>query len=134
MDFLCKSQGKFWPKKKVHGEPETREQNRKGTAMRNKKGITLVELLIVVMILGALAAIALPRISQSASNARQRACDTNVSLINSAIEMYYVDTGSYPASLSNVVNNTTYFPDGAPVCPLGGTYTMNSNHRVTCNH
>lgn len=102
--------------------------------MNGKRGITLVELLIVVMILGALAAIALPRISQSASNARQRACDTNVSLINSAIEMYYVDTGSYPAALTNVTNNTTYFPDGAPVCPLGGTYTMNANHRVTCNH
>ncbi|HPY76297.1 MAG TPA: prepilin-type N-terminal cleavage/methylation domain-containing protein [Anaerohalosphaeraceae bacterium] len=102
--------------------------------MKNKRGITLVELLIVVMILGALAAIALPRITQSASNARQRACDTNVSLINSSIEMYFIDTGSYPALLTNVTDNATYFPDGAPSCPLGGTYSMNANHRVTCNH
>jgi len=103
--------------------------------MKNRKGITLVELLIVVMILGALAAIALPRISQSAGNARQRACDTNVSLINSAIEMYYVDIGSYPSALSNVTGSTTYFPDGTPTCPLGGTYTMNgTTYRVTCNH
>jgi len=106
----------------------------KGITMKVRKGVTLVELLIVVMILGALAAIALPRISQSAGTARQRACDTNVSLINSAIEMYYVDEGTYPAALTDVTNNTTYFPDGAPVCPLGGTYTMNANHRVTCNH
>ena len=102
--------------------------------MKNRQGITLVELLIVVMILGALAAIALPRISQSAGNARQRACDTNISLINSAIEMYYVDEGSYPAALTNVTGSTTYFPDGAPTCPISGTYSMNGNYRVTCNH
>ena len=104
--------------------------------MKNRKGVTLVELLIVVMILGALAAIALPRISQSAGNARQRACDTNISLINSAIEMYYVDEGSYPTTLGLVTNSTTYFPDGAPTCPLGGTYSFPTpnNYRVTCNH
>lgn len=102
--------------------------------MKNKRGITLVELLIVVMILGALAAIALPRITQSAGNARQRACDTNVSLINSAIEMYYVDEGSYPGALTDVTGSVTYFPDGVPSCPLGGSYSMNANHRVTCNH
>ena len=102
--------------------------------MKNRKGVTLVELLIVVMILGALAAIALPRITQSAGNARQRACDTNVSLINSAIEMYYVDEGGYPSGIGDVTGSTTYFPDGAPACPLGGTYSMNANYRVTCNH
>ena len=102
--------------------------------MKNRKGVTLVELLIVVMILGALAAIALPRVSQSAGNARLRACETNVSMINSAIEMYFVDEGSYPAALSDVTGSTEYFPDGVPECPLEGTYTMNPNNRVTCNH
>ena len=102
--------------------------------MKNRKGVTLVELLIVVMILGALAAIALPRITQSAGNARQRACDTNISLINSAIEMYYVDEGSYPSAIGDVTGSTTYFPDGIPACPLGGTYSMNASYRVTCNH
>ena len=102
--------------------------------MKKRTGLTLVELLIVVMILGALAAIALPRISQSAGNAKERACETNISLMNSAIEMYYVDEGAYPAALGDVTGSTTYFPDGAPACPLGGTYTMNGNYRVTCSH
>jgi general secretion pathway protein G len=101
-----------------------------------KRGVTLVELLIVVVILAALAMIALPRISQSADNAKQNACATNVDIINSAIEMYHVDhNGSWPNAIGDVTGSTTYFPDGAPACPLSGTYSMDGGtHRVSCNH
>ncbi len=104
--------------------------------MKNRKGVTLVELLIVVMILGALAAIALPRITKSAGNAREQACKTNLSLINSAIEMYYVDEGGYPATLNLVTGNLDYFPDGPPTCPLGGSYSLSTtgNYRAVCDH
>jgi prepilin-type N-terminal cleavage/methylation domain-containing protein len=101
-----------------------------------RKGVTLIELLIVVLILAALAVIAIPRVSQSAAAAKTNACATNVDLINSAIEMYYANANpnAYPAALTDVTGSATYFPDGAPTCPLGGTYTMGANHRVTCNH
>ena len=101
---------------------------------KKREGVTLIELLIVVLILAALSAIAIPRISQSAHNAKQNACDTNVDVINSAIEMYNADTGSYPATLNLVTGSTTYFPDDAPTCSLGGTYSMNALNRVTCDH
>jgi len=105
-----------------------------------RKGVTLIELLIVVLILAALSAIAIPRISQSAQSAKQNACDTNINVINSAIEMYAADNdGSYPADdaamQTTVTGNTAYFPDGAPTCPLSGTYTMDATtKRVSCNH
>ena len=101
---------------------------------RKEKGFSLVELLIAVLILAALAAIAIPRISASATNAKQNACDTNVDIINSAIEMYKIDMGSYPTNLSDVTGDTDYFPDGEPNCPLDGTYSMGANKRVTCGH
>jgi general secretion pathway protein G len=98
-----------------------------------KSGVTLVELLIVVVILAALAMIAVPRVSQSATNAKRNACATNIDLINSAIEMYHIDspTGAWPATLVAVTRNTTYFPDGAPTCPFGTAYTwIAATHRV----
>ena len=103
---------------------------------RNKsEGVTLIELLIVVLILAALSAIAIPRISQSAQNAKQNACDTNIDVINSAIEMYNADNSAYPGAMADVTGSTTYFPDGAPACPLGGTYSMDgATKRVSCNH
>jgi prepilin-type N-terminal cleavage/methylation domain-containing protein len=81
--------------------------------MNSKRGVTLVELLIVVLILGALAAIAIPRLSQSADTAKKNACKTNIDLINSQIELYAAENdGTYPANL------TTYFPEGPPQCPV----------------
>ncbi len=99
----------------------------------NQKGVTLIELLIVVLILAALSAIAIPRISQSATNAKANACYTNIDVLNSAIEMYNADTGGYPSDLTDVSENTTYFPDGAPVCPVtGNPYpdALTANNRV----
>ena len=89
--------------------------------MYNKKyrsGVTLIELLIVVLILAALSAIAIPRISQSATNAKAEACKTNIAVLNSAIERYYVTNGAFPTMLNAVSNDLNYFPDGPPRCPV----------------
>ena len=90
-----------------------------GYKMRSKKGVTLVELLIVVLILGALAAIAIPRLTQSSDTAKKNGCKTNVDIINSQIELYAAEhDGTYPSNLETITNSTTYFPDGPPQCPV----------------
>ena len=104
--------------------------------MKRRSGFTLTELMIVVLILGALAAIAIPKISESSANAKQNACDTNVDLINSQIEMYAANhDGAYPTAITDITGSKDYFPDGAPECKLSGTYSLDATtNRVTCNH
>jgi prepilin-type N-terminal cleavage/methylation domain-containing protein len=100
--------------------------------MRVRKGFTLVELLVVVLILSALAFIAVPRISQSATDAKVNACKTNVDLLNSQIELYYAQNGAWPTELADVTGSTTYFPDGAPACPFSTAYAYSTTtHHVT---
>jgi len=101
--------------------------------MCGRKGFTLIELLIVVLILGALAAIAVPRIMGGASTAKINACKTNVDVLNSQIELYYSNTGSWPSSLLDVTSDPNYFPDGAPECPFDGSaYNYSTTtHRVS---
>ena len=102
--------------------------------MRSKKGFTLVELLVVVLILGALAAIAIPRISQSAESAKINACKTNVDLINSQIELYYANEGEWPADLDTILADEDYFPDGEPECPFGRPYKYRSKTHRAIEH
>ena len=100
-----------------------------------RTGVTLVELLIVVLILAALSAIAIPRISQSATSAKSNACATNIDIMNSSIELYNAEEGDCPSALTDVTEDTDLFPDGAPTCPLEGTYTMSgTSYRVSCDH
>lgn len=103
--------------------------------MRYRKGITLVELLIVVLILGALAAIAIPRISASSTTAKQNACKTNVDLIQSQVELYMANnpTSGIPA-LATLFADPNYFPQGEPNCPVTPTagYEIDGNGTVSC--
>ena len=101
--------------------------------MKQKKGFTLVELMIVVLILGALAAIAVPRIVGGAATARANGCATNIDLLNTQLELYFANEGAWPATLSVLTGNTAYFPDGPPVCPVTGSAYSNTltNNRVT---
>ncbi len=91
---------------------------------KNEAAFTLVELMIVVLILGALAAVVIPRITGGAQTARVNACRSNVDQINSQIELYYGRTGSWPSSLKKVTNDPNYFPDGPPKCPFGTPYIL----------
>ena len=85
-----------------------------------QKGFTLVELMLVVLILGALTTIAVPRIMGGSTTAKINACRANINMLNSKIELYYVNEGVWPSSLADVEKDPNYFPDGEPQCPISG--------------
>lgn len=101
--------------------------------MRCRKGVTLIELLLVVIILGILAYVALPRITTSTATAKINACATNIDVVNTQVEMWYLDKGTWPADFAAVTADANYFPDSAPACPSSGTYSLNSNYRCECD-
>lgn len=97
-----------------------------------RSGFSLMELLAVVTILGIIAAIIVPRVSVSSSTAKSKVDSHNRATINSAIERYYIEVGSWPADLATLGQNTSYFPEGIPTNPVDNSaYTMNATtHRV----
>ena len=62
----------------------------------NQYAFTLIELLIVVAIIGILAAIAVPNFLQAQVRAKLSKAVSNMRTVATALEMYYMDKGSYP--------------------------------------
>jgi len=90
---------------------------------RGYKGFTLVELVVVLVILGVLVALAVPRFTASASKAKETTFCSNVRTIKSQLELYKMTTGSYPETGSFVdsfLKNESYF-ESAPINPYTGT-------------
>jgi len=101
--------------------------------MKRVAAFSLIELLAVVTILGIIAAIILPRVTTTTSVAEEKTCYHNRGQINSLVEQYYMNEGSWPATnLGDIGSDVNYFPQGIPTCPVSGQpYRLDpTTHRV----
>lgn len=62
------------------------------------RGFTLVELLIVMIILGLLAALVAPKLFQKVGSSKQKAAKAQIALIESALDAFRLDIGRYPTT------------------------------------
>ena len=92
-------------KKNSHGLSGVNRRYR-GIASYSSSGFTLVELLLVLMILALIGGLVLPSIIKTGEGAKAKAVKSQVSRISMAVESYYLDTGSTPDSLQQLIENT----------------------------
>ena len=71
-----------------------------------KRGFTLVELLIVIVILAVLAAIAIPRFMDSGTRSKEASLKGDLKLLRNAIELFHNDTGAWPSATSDLTVTT----------------------------
>ncbi len=100
--------------------------------MKNQKGFTLIELMIVIAIIGILAAIAIPQFSAYRKRSYNSAAQSDLKNMTTAQEAYFVDNETYTGTVANLTGGYGAFLSSGVTVTIGTSnttlYVMRATH------
>jgi prepilin-type N-terminal cleavage/methylation domain-containing protein len=99
--------------------------------MTTRKGFTLIELMVVVLIVGILAAASIPLMRGRIDSAKWAEANATAGTIKSAVRVYYAEHGNATAVTGVLSDTTIQTALGFTAADLTGTYFVPGNYEVT---
>lgn len=86
--------------------------------MKNSKGFTLIEMMVVLLVISILLIITIPNVTKHNSNINKKGCEALLNMIDGQVQAYRIDTGTPPEGLQALVD-ANYLTEESKKCPDG---------------
>ncbi|RFB10561.1 prepilin-type N-terminal cleavage/methylation domain-containing protein [Bacillus sp. HNG] len=97
--------------------------------LKNQKGFTLVEMLVVLLVVSILLLITVPNVTKHNSVIKNKGCEAMVKMVEAQVQAYEMEEGNGPlTSLDQLVDGK--YLNKAPVCPNGDDIYLDSNGKI----
>lgn len=89
---------------------------------RNTKGFTLIEIMVVMVIIGLLAAFVMPKLFGNVDKASQQSAQAQIEMLGQALDLYRLENHKYPTTDEGLAALKTYLKKNVPKDPWGHEY------------
>lgn len=97
--------------------------------MKNERGFTLVEMLVVLLIISILILVTIPNVSKHFASIDKKGCDAYVTMIQGQVQAYKLENKTFPTSIDDLVT-AGYVPETNKECPNGEQVTIDAEGKV----
>lgn len=98
--------------------------------MKNEKGFTLIEMMIVLLVISVLLIVTVPSIARNNSTVNDKGCEVYLKMVEAQVQSYEMDKGSLPTDVEALINGK-YLKSDQATCPHGKVAKIDGNGGVT---
>ncbi|MFT8319434.1 MAG: competence type IV pilus major pilin ComGC [Bacillus sp. (in: firmicutes)] len=98
--------------------------------MKNEKGFTLIEMMIVLLVISILLLITIPNVTKHNSKINKTGCEAFIKMVQAEVQSYYMDEKKYPEDMEDLAD-AGYIMENQTTCPNGNAVAISSNGEVS---
>ncbi|MGM0864558.1 MAG: competence type IV pilus major pilin ComGC [Bacillota bacterium] len=100
--------------------------------LKNEKGFTLIEMMIVLLVISVLLFITIPNVTNQSNSINSKGCEAFVHMVEGQVEAYKMDGNALPVTIDTLVTDG-YLNENYKACPDGSAITVDAEGKVTSN-
>ncbi|KAA0560778.1 competence type IV pilus major pilin ComGC [Rossellomorea aquimaris] len=100
--------------------------------LKNEKGFTLIEMMIVLLVISVLLFITIPNVTNQSNSINSKGCEAFVHMVEGQVEAYKMDGNALPVTIDTLVTDG-YLNENYKACPDGSAITIDAEGKVIPN-